>query len=154
MCVSKRRAGGLLPARRDTDSGGTAVGFAVVAPVLLMLVFGCIDLARYAFTVVSLREAAAIAVRAAAVGRAEAEAARTAREHAPFVPSQAQFTVQCHRLTVSGGVTTETPIPCATPIDPTGLRRARVTVATDFRFLLPYLPGGVLRVEQRTEVTS
>lgn len=140
--------------RRGCDRGSAAVGFGVVAPVLLMMLFGIIDLARLAFTVVSLREAAAIAVRAAAVGRTEAEAAALAIGRTPLAGEGLAFDIRCHALTVAGGVTVEAPIACGSAIDPTALRRVRVTATGEFRFLLPYLPTGAIPLVQRTEVTS
>lgn len=147
MCA--RRAAQLRCAR-----GSAAVGFGVVAPVLLMMVFAIIDLARLAIAVVSLREAAAIAVRAAAVGRTEAEAAALAIGRTPLAAHGLVFDIRCSALTMSGGTTAETPIPCGTAIDPTALRRVRVTATGEFRFLLPYLPTGTIPIVQRTEVTS
>lgn len=147
MCASRA-------SRQGCDRGSAAVGFGVVAPLLLMMVFGIIDLARLAFTVVSVREAAAIAVRAAAVGRTEAEAATLARQRTPFAADRLGLSIQCSRVTVAGGVPVETPIACGTAIDPTAMLRARVTATGEFRFLLPYLPTGTIPIVQRTEVTS
>ncbi|WP_157967203.1 TadE/TadG family type IV pilus assembly protein [Elioraea thermophila] len=154
MCAERRRQRGLTGAQRGAESGTAAVSFAIVAPVLLTLVFGIIDLARYAFTVVSVREAAAIAVRAAAVGRTEAEAAAIAIGRTPFVANGLDLTIECELLTTANGAEIPTRIACGAAIDPTALRRVRVIATGEFRFLLPYLPTGAIPIVQRTEVTS
>lgn len=154
MCGERAERRGLLPGRRGRTGGGAAVGFAVVAPLLLLLVFGLIDLARFAFTVISVREAASIAVRAAAVGRSEAEARAAALARVPFPGEALALDIRCFVISVSGGVTSETPMPCGGALDPTATRRASVRATTAFRFLLPYLPGGTIPVVQQTEVTS
>lgn len=154
MCAERRQRRGPAAPLRGGQSGTAALGFAIVAPVLLMLVFGIIDLARYAFTVVSVREASAIALRAAAVGRTEEEAKALAISRTPFVARTLDLTIRCERVTMSGGVTMQEPIACGAAIDPTGLRRVRVTASAAFVFLLPYLPTGAIPIVQTTEETS
>ncbi|MFN7001406.1 MAG: TadE family protein, partial [Elioraea tepidiphila] len=73
MCAERARVRGLIAPRRGRSAGGAALEFALVAPVFLMLVFGIIDFSRYAFSVISVRQAAAEAVRAASLGRTVAE---------------------------------------------------------------------------------
>jgi Flp pilus assembly protein TadG len=136
VCADRARGWGLIAPRRGWSAGGAALEFAVVAPVFLALVFGIIDFSRYAFSLISVRQAAAEAVRAASLGRTEAEVQQIARAQAPFLGDA--LTVHC---TGCGGT------------DPAVARTYRITASAPFTFLLPYVPGGAITISETTEVT-
>lgn len=136
VCADRARRRGLLAARRGWSAGGAALEFAVVAPVFLALVFGIVDFSRYAFSLISVRQAAAEAVRAASLGRTEAEVQQIARAQAPFLGNA--LTVSC---TGCGGT------------DPAVARTYSITVTAPFTFLLPYVPGGTITISEQTQVT-
>jgi Flp pilus assembly protein TadG len=64
--------------RRKRDRGAAAAEFAVVVPVLLMLVFGIIDFGRMASAWISLTAAARAGAQAEAIPGANADAAANA----------------------------------------------------------------------------
>lgn len=123
-------------ARRDGSAGGAALEFAVVAPIFLALVFGIVDFSRYAFSLISVRQAAAEAVRAASLGRTEAEVRQIARAQAPFLGTA--LTVSCSGCGV---------------VDPAVPRTYIITVSAPFTFLLPYVPTGTIIITEQTQVT-
>ena len=136
MCAERTRGKGLAAPRRGSSAGGAALEFAVVAPVFLALAFGIVDFSRYAFSLISVRQAAAEAVRAASLGRTEAEVQQIARAQAPFLGEA--LTVSC----TGCGVT-----------DPSVARTYSITATAPFTFLLPYVPGGRILISERTQVT-
>ncbi len=54
--------------RTRRDRGAAAVEFALVLPVLLLIIFGIVDMGRMLYTKITLTQAAAAAARAAAIG--------------------------------------------------------------------------------------
>lgn len=136
MSAERARGRGLIAPRRGWSAGGAALEFAVVAPVFLMLVFGIIDFSRYAFSLISVRQAAAEAVRAASLGRTAAEVQQIARAQAPFLGEA--LTVSC---TGCGGT------------DPAVARTYSITASAPFTFLLPYVPSGTIMISEQTQVT-
>src|SRR5215472_2536784 len=73
-------------ARRDR--GAAAVEFALVLPVLLLIIFGIIDFGRMLYTQITLTQAAQASARATAIlgedpGRAEANTAASGLNPAP-----------------------------------------------------------------------
>ena len=64
---------------RNPDRGAAAVEFALVLPVLLLLVFGIVDFARAYNAQITLSEAAAQGVRTLAVGGTTAQAETAVR---------------------------------------------------------------------------
>ena len=133
MCAERARGSGLVAPRRGWTTGGAALEFAVVAPVFLALVFGIVDFSRYAFSLISVRQAAAAALRAASMGRTEAEVQQIAR-----AVLGTALTVNC----TGCGVT-----------DPAVARTYSVTASAPFTFLLPYVPGGTIVISEQTQVT-
>jgi Flp pilus assembly protein TadG len=131
-----RRGRGLLASRRGRETGGAALEFAVVAPVFLALVFGIVDFSRYAFSLISVRQAAAEAARAASMGRTAEEVQEIARTQAPFLGNA--LTVTC----TGCGVT-----------DPSQPLTYSITASATFTFLLPYVPSGQIRITEQTQVT-
>jgi Flp pilus assembly protein TadG len=127
-----------LPRRRlrRAERGTTALELAAVLPVFLALAFAIVDFSRYAFTLVSLRQAAAEAVRAASMGRPEAEVQALARARAPFLGSG--LTVTCHGC----GVT-----------DVNRMMTYSVTAAFTFQPLAPLLPAFTVNVAEETRVS-
>jgi Flp pilus assembly protein TadG len=136
VSAERTRRRGLIAPRRDGTAGGAALEFAVVAPVFLALVFGIVDFSRYAFALISVRQAAAEAVRAASLGRTEAEVQQIARARAPFLGTA--LTVSCTGCGV---------------VDPAVARTYTITASAPFTFLLPYLPPGTITISERTQVT-
>lgn len=104
--------------------------------MLLALVFGIVEFSRYAFALISVREAAAEAVRAASLGRSEAEVEAIARARAPFLGNA--LTVTCTGCGI---------------VDPAVARTYTVTVTAPFTFLLPYVADGTLQITEQTQVT-
>jgi len=115
--------------------GAAALEFAAVMPVFLALVFAIIDISRYAFTLISVREAAAVAVRAAAMGRGAEEVQALARGRAPFLG-------QGLAVTCTGCGTT----------DPNRIMTYSITARFTFQPLAPLLPAFQASVTERTEV--
>lgn len=136
MSGERKPPAGLLVARRGWAFGGAALEFAVVAPVLLALVFGIIDFSRYAFSLISVRQAAAEAVRVASMGRTAEEVQAVARARAPFL----------------GNVLTVTCAGCGVA-DPSQVQTYSVTASATFSFLLPYVPSGTITISEQTQVT-
>lgn len=64
---------------RNRDRGAAAVEFALVVPVLLLLVFGIVDFSRAYNAQITLSEAAAQGVRTLAVGGTAAQAETAVR---------------------------------------------------------------------------
>jgi hypothetical protein len=101
--------------RRKRDRGAAAAEFAIVAPVLLLLVFGIIDFGRMASVRVSLTGAARAGAQAEAIPGAD-----------PLDAANAVF--PGGGLTGSGSACPATPAPGAT---------ARYTVQYQFEFFTP-----------------
>jgi Flp pilus assembly protein TadG len=127
-----------LPRRRlrRCAGGSAALEFAAVMPAFLALAFAIVDFSRYAFTLVSVRQAAAEAVRAASMGRPAAEVQALARARAPFLGSG--LTVTCQGC----GVT-----------DVNQMMTYRVTAAFTFQPLAPLLPAFTVNVADETRVS-
>ena len=116
----------LLP-HATRDRGAAAVEFALVVPLLLLLVFGIIDFSRAYNTRVTLTEAAAEGARALSIGRSDADAmtaARNALDRSTIAPGSVRFAV-----TGRCGSTANT--------SSTGAMRVTVT----FKLLTPLVPG-------------
>lgn len=136
MSGERKPPAGLLVARRGWAFGGAALEFAVVAPVLLALVFGIIDFSRYAFSLISVRQAAAEAVRAASMGLGTEQVQALARTQAPFLGNA--LTVTC-----SGCGNTDT----------SQVSTYSVTATASFSFLLPYVPSATITISDQSQVT-
>lgn len=107
-----------------------------MAPVLLALVFGIIDFSRYAFSLISVRQAAAEAVRAASMGRTVEEVQSVARARAPFLGNA--LTVTCTGCGI---------------VDASQVLTYSVTASAAFTFLLPYVPSGTITISEQAQVT-
>jgi Flp pilus assembly protein TadG len=70
-------------ARKGRDRGAAAVEFALVLPLLLLIVFGIIDFGRALNAQITLTEAAREGVRLAALGDSSAEVSARAQAAAP-----------------------------------------------------------------------
>ena len=136
MSADRKPARGLVAARGSWAYGGAALEFAVVAPVLLALTFGIIDFSRYAFSLISVRQAAAEAVRAASMGMVAEQVQAIARAQAPFLGNA--LSVTC---TGCGGA------------DPAEPRTYSITASATFSFLLPYVPSATITISEQTQVT-
>jgi Flp pilus assembly protein TadG len=135
---------GLVEPRRGWRAGAAALEFAIVAPVFLALVFGIIEFSRYAFTLISVRQAAAEAVRHASFGRSQGQAQTVARQQAPFLGDGLTVTLTCTPIPCGGGVT---------QINAHNVRTFTVTASFTFNFLLPFIPADVVVVSHTSQVT-
>ncbi|BBK31537.1 TadE-like protein [Stella humosa] len=126
----------LWAAWRSSRAGVAALEFALVAPIFLALIFGIIDLSRYTFSVISVRHAAAEAVRAASLGRSSNDVQQIARTQAPFLGDA--LSVSC-----SGCV----------GADASAVRTYSVTATFNFSFLLPFLPATTVAIQESTQIT-
>lgn len=134
---------GLVEPRRGWRAGAAALEFAIVAPVFLALVFGIIEFSRFAFTLISVRQAAAEAVRHASFGRTEAQVQTVARQQAPFLGEGLTVALACDPE-------------CGGGIDNTNAHLTRtftVTARFTFTFLLPFIPADVVVVSHTSQVT-
>lgn len=113
----------------NCNRGSVAIQFSLMAPVMLTMLFGTIELGRLGFTQMALQHAAEEATRFAIVREGEI----TPTDIEEFAAS---------RLT--GVLNRETAVITATaPIDPvTGTSLISVEVNYDFEFILPFLPQG------------
>ena len=136
MPASAERRPGLLPTRRDGRAGLAALEFGLIAPIFLALIFGVIDFSRYTFSLISIRHAAGEAVRAASLGRTEAEVLAIARAQAPFLGNALE-------VTCSGCV----------GVNANELRTYSVTLNFSFSFLLPYVPTTTIAIQEQTQVS-
>ena len=98
------------------DRGAAAVEFALVLPVLLILIFGIIDFGRMLNAKITLTEAAREGARAAAVG------------------SRAEGVTWTKSAGISLGDLSPTVVSCA---DGSGITAASVTVTYTFTFVTP-----------------
>lgn len=136
MPVFADRRPGLVPSGRDGRAGLAALEFGLIAPIFLALIFGVIDFSRYTFSLISIRHAAGEAVRAASLGRTEAEVQTIARAQAPFLGNALQ-------VTCTGCV----------GVNPNQLRTYSVTLNFSFSFLLPFLPSTTIAIQEQTQVS-
>jgi Flp pilus assembly protein TadG len=107
--------------RRPGDRGAAAVEFALVLPVLLLLIFGIVDFGRMLYTKITLTQAAQSAARATAIlGDQDGEARKEA--------TAAASGLDPNLLSVD-------PTDCPTPPDPT--KNQTVTLTYSFKFVTP-----------------
>jgi Flp pilus assembly protein TadG len=107
------------------DTGAAAVEFALVLPILLLLIFGIVDFGRLYFTQITLTDAAREGARVLAL-----EGAAGSGYTATQAASDAEARVQDAANGVDGTVTVTTGT--CTVGDP-----VTVTASTDFSFLTP-----------------
>jgi Flp pilus assembly protein TadG len=112
----KRSASG---ARKGRDRGAAAVEFALVLPLLLLIVFGIIDFGRALNAQITLTQAAREGVRLAALGYSDATVQASAQAAAPQLSGVA--------VTVSAS--------CLPGAGPTA--NAQVNVSYSFSFITP-----------------
>ncbi|MBD3292805.1 MAG: hypothetical protein GF393_07750 [Armatimonadia bacterium] len=96
---SLARAAGRRRCRSRARGGNMTVEFALLAPILLTLVFGGIEAAMIARTLVVTNYAANQGRRAAALGRTPSEISRVVRDKVTGLSSE-RVTVQTHRRTI------------------------------------------------------
>ncbi len=103
---------------RRTDCGAAAIEFALVLPILLLLVCGIVDFGRAYNAQITLTNAARESVRVWALGGTQAQATTRASEAAVG-------------LTVTGVTFSSSTCPFGTP--------ATVTVTAAFEYLTPFI---------------
>jgi Flp pilus assembly protein TadG len=127
---------GPIRARRTAEDRGAAmVEFALVLPLLVMLVFGIISFGRAYNTTISMRSAAREGARAAALGDSAVEVESVTRAAAPSADIDSVTLTQA----------------CAEGED----GQAVVMLTTSFEFMIPFVPvpeqtltaEGVMRCE-------
>ena len=109
----------LCARRKDGERGAAAVEFALVLPILLLLVFGIIDFGRALNAQLTLTQAAREGVRLAALGYPAAEVQARADAAAPEL----------------SGVSVTIAASCAPDAGPTA--DAQVNVSYSFSFITP-----------------
>jgi zona occludens toxin (predicted ATPase) len=105
-------------------------------PVFLALVFAIIDFSRYAFTLISVQQAAAEAVRAASMGKTATEAQSLARARSPFLGEG--LAIACEGCGM---------------VDVNRLMTYRVIARYTFQPLLPLLPAFPVTVAEESRVS-
>jgi Flp pilus assembly protein TadG len=118
--------------REARDSGAAAVEFALVLPVLLLVVFAIIDFGRMYWEQVTLTSAAREGVRIAALGESNPTVVRSKTLGAAPGIDAADITVSLD------GTTVTSTSPDGTACTPG--EQVTVTATTDFSYLTP-LPG-------------
>jgi Flp pilus assembly protein TadG len=103
--------------RIDGERGAAVVEFALVVPILLMLLVGIIEFGRAYSVMVSLQGASREGARALALGKSAGEVEATTRDSTNI------------------SIDTVLQSPCSTPGLP-----ARVTVTRQFSFGIPFVP--------------
>jgi Flp pilus assembly protein TadG len=127
------------PARRDR--GAAAVEFAIILPILLLLIAGIIDLGRMMYTEVVLSNAAREGSRMIALGYSTADA---------------QTRVDAAAINIGTATATVTATCPASPVPTDG---ASVQVTSDFEWLLlgdvvKMIPGGSLSLPSTLSATG
>jgi Flp pilus assembly protein TadG len=120
--------------RTRRDRGAVAVEFALLFPVLLLLVFGMIDFGRALNAQITITQAARTGARLAAVGTASATVIQDTKQAATGITLNIPPTdLQCPVGTTSGGsCASET---CQSGAGPAN--QAVVTVTYNFTFVTP-----------------
>ena len=85
--------------------GASIVEFALVAPVLILFVFGIIESARAIWTFQSLQETAFNSARCMAIGRSPCDSVVNVKSHAVARAAKSQITVPASAITVEASVT-------------------------------------------------
>lgn len=116
------------PERGRRDGGATAVEFAIVVPLLLLILFGLIDFGRLFFVEVSLNAASREGARASALHRPGAQVIQVAKDSSPGLATVSSLG-QTTNLTVTPGV--------SCPANPSATDMTTVIVDVPFRWLTP-----------------
>ena len=116
------------------ESGGSAIEFALAAPVLLAMIFGIMDGGRAVFTQAVIHYAAQNAARWAVVHPPASTSPADIAAHEAAIEQE----VEDHLILISSSkVATVTAI--AAPDPATNTRTISVNVSYDFDWMLPYL---------------
>jgi len=107
--------------RKRDDRGAVMVEFAIVLPILIMLVMGIIEFGRAYNAQVSIQAAAREGARALALGGSASEVDALVRDAAPSVTIDS---------------ISQTPCPSS------GEGQARVVISESFTFGIPFVPIG------------
>lgn len=109
--------------------GASAVEFALIAPIFLLIVLFMVDAGRILFINVTLQNAAAQGARASAIGLSPAQVATAARAAAPGV------------VTMAGSGDTQVAVvvntPCPVPLNPNAVQITDVTTSITYAWTTP-----------------
>lgn len=114
------------PRSQSCDRGAAAVEFAIVVPLLLLILLALVDFGRLFFVQVSLAGASREGARAASVGRSAADVATVVQASSPGVARVSSLGAST-ALTVLQGACTGTP----------GAQTSAVTVSVPFHWVTP-----------------
>ena len=136
---SSGRLSGLARLFRGTraESGASAIEFALVAPILLAMIFGIMDSGRAVFTQAVIHFAAQEAARWAVVHPPASTSATDIALHEAAIEQE----VEDHLILISpNNVATVTAI--AAPDPATNTRTISINVSYNFEWMLPYIDQG------------
>jgi len=110
------------------DRGAAALEFAIVLPVLVLVIFGLIDFGRLLTAQIGVTAASREGVRALALGRTQAQASTVVQASSPKLSSLAS-------LGKTTSLTVSQVSACPTTPGPTSM--ASLTVSTNFSWVAP-----------------
>lgn len=116
------------PVEHDSSRGAAAVEFAIVAPLLLLLLLGIVDFGRLYFVQVSMNAASREAARASSLYRTATDVAAIANASSPS-------TAAISSLGSTSSFTVTTVAAC--PASPTATSLTSVRVSAPFSWIMP-----------------
>lgn len=134
-CAFARRATAVARRLAGCREGAAAVEFAIAAPVLMLIMFGSIEIGRMLYADHAIGHAARESTRFAMVRSADSEAPAT--------------TAQIHAIARRATVLDPDSVGVDVAYDPDATRGSAVTVRVRYRFrpMLPYVASGAITLE-------
>lgn len=102
--------------RTQLDRGAAAVEMALVMPVLLLLLFGMVDIGRLLYTKVELSSAARDGARILALGKSQSDVLTRAQASYSWAPVQLGTTQSCPNAANTATVEVKTQFTWITPV--------------------------------------